>query len=234
LPSRHRGITCDSIEVMVAIPKRAILGILGTVAYLGLAVAGWGGIWPFFSHPALIAVAIVFLALTIVSLFSEGNISSGVREDRSNRWVLAVLGVLSILSAYLSAYTDRKDIWVLDGDTVRWLGVALLIVGGFVRLWPVFVLGKRFSGLVAIQPGHTLVTTGIYGVVRNPSYVGLLMTSFGWGLAFRSAIGVILTALMFPAIVARINSEERLLLSQFGDEYEAYRRHTWRLVPGLY
>jgi protein-S-isoprenylcysteine O-methyltransferase Ste14 len=60
------------------------------------------------------------------------------------------------------------------------------------------------------------------------------MTSFAWGLAFRSAVGVILTALMIPAIVARINSEERLLLSQFGDEYEVYRRRTWRLVPGLY
>jgi len=222
------------MKVMVATTKRAILTILGTVAYLGLAVAGWAGIGPFFSHPALIAVAIIFLALTVVSLFSEGNISSGVREDRSNRWVLAVLGVLSILSAFLSAYTDRKDIWVLDGDTVRWIGAALLVVGGTVRLWPVFVLGKRFSGLVAIQPGHTLVTTGIYGLVRNPSYVGLLMTSFAWGLAFRSAVGVILTALMIPAIVARINSEERLLLSQFGDEYEVYRRRTWRLVPGLY
>jgi len=70
------------MKVMVATTKRAILTILGTVAYLGLAVAGWAGIGPFFSHPALIAVAIIFLALTVVSLFSEGNISSGVREDR--------------------------------------------------------------------------------------------------------------------------------------------------------
>src|ERR1700678_1268355 len=109
------------MKVMVAATRRAILVLLGTVAYLGLGVAGWNGIGPFFSHPALIAVAIIFLALTVVSLFSEGNISSGVREDRSNRWVLAVLGVLSILSAYLSAYTDRKNIWVLDGDMVRWI-----------------------------------------------------------------------------------------------------------------
>jgi len=42
-----------------------------------------------------------------------------------------------------------------------------------LRLWPVFILGRRFSGLVAIQPGHTLVTNGIYGVVRNPSYLGM-------------------------------------------------------------
>ena len=55
--------------------------------------------------------------------------------------------------------------------------------GGALRIWPVFVLGRRFSGLVAIQPGHTLVTTGIYSVIRNPSYLGLLIiSSAGAGL----------------------------------------------------
>jgi protein-S-isoprenylcysteine O-methyltransferase Ste14 len=78
-----------------------------------------------------------------------------------------------------------------------------------VRLWPVFVLGRRFSGLVAIQPGHALVTGGIYSVIRNPSYVGLLVLSLGWALAFRSGVGVLLAALNIPPIVARIRSEER-------------------------
>jgi len=38
-----------------------------------------------------------------------------------------------------------------------------------LRLWPVFVLGNRFSGLVAIQPGHTLVTSGVVGVSTEPA-----------------------------------------------------------------
>jgi protein-S-isoprenylcysteine O-methyltransferase Ste14 len=45
---------------------------------------------------------------------------------------------------------------------MRWLGVVLFATGGALRIWPVFVLGSRFSGLVAIQPGHTLVTSGVY------------------------------------------------------------------------
>ena len=89
-------------------------------------------------------------------------------------------------------------------------------------MWPVFVLGRRFSGLVAIQPGHTLVTSGIYGVIRHPSYLGLLVNSLGWALAFRSGVGVLLTALMIPPLLARIRAEERLLRTQFGDEYDAY------------
>jgi protein-S-isoprenylcysteine O-methyltransferase Ste14 len=95
------------------------------------------------------------------------------------------------------------------------------------------VLGHRFSRLVAIQPGHTLVTTGLYRVVRHPSYLGLLVNSLGWALAFRSGVGVLLTALLIPPLIARIGAEERLLRSQFGGEYEVYRRRTSRLVPGF-
>jgi hypothetical protein len=108
-----------------------------------------------------------------------------VREDRANRWVIAAFGLIGLLAAYLPANTDRKERWTLDGDAIRWLGVVLFGAGGALRIWPVFVLGRRFSGLVAIQPGHTLVTSGVYGVVRHPSYLGLLVNSLGWALAFR-------------------------------------------------
>jgi protein-S-isoprenylcysteine O-methyltransferase Ste14 len=172
--------------------------------------------------------------MTGVALFSRGNLSPGEREDRGNRWVLAAFGVIGLLLAYLPAYTDRTDVWTLDGDAIRWLGVALFAAGGALRLWPVFVLGRRFSGLVAIQPGHTLVTHGVYSVIRHPSYLGLLVGSLGWALAFRSGVGVLLTALTIPPLVARIRAEERLLHTQFGDEYDAYRSRTSRLLPGIY
>jgi hypothetical protein len=74
--------------------------------------------------------------LTVVSLFSVGNLSSGEREDRSNRWGLIAFGVLMILIAFLPAYTDRKDLFTFDGNTIRWLGVVFLAAGGALRLWP--------------------------------------------------------------------------------------------------
>src|SRR5262249_60231114 len=86
------------------------------------------------------------------------------------------------------------------------------------RIWPLPVRGQGFSGLVAIQPGHTLVTSGIYGAIRHPSYLGLLVNSLGWALAFRSGIGVVLTALMIPPLLARMRAEEALLRSHFGAE----------------
>jgi protein-S-isoprenylcysteine O-methyltransferase Ste14 len=218
---------------MVLPAKLAALATLGTAVYLGLAVLGSGGFAAFFSHPQLIAVAIILFVMGAASLFTAGNLSAGQREDRQNRWVLPVFGVIGLLSAYVPAYTDRIGFWTLDGESVRWFGVALFAAGGFLRIWPVYVLGRRFSGLVAIQPGHTLVTGGVYGVIRHPSYLGLIVNALGWALAFRSGVGVLLTAALIPPLAARIRAEERLLASQFGAEYEAYRRRTWRLIPGL-
>ena len=215
-------------------PRLFAIEILGALGYLGLAILGWGGFAPFFSHPPLIAVTAVFFALLGAALLTAGNLSSGEREDRSNRWVLPVFGIIGFASAYLPAYTDRIGFWTIDGDSVRWLGVFLFAVGGALRIGPVFILGHRFSGLVAIQPGHTLVTDGLYGIIRHPSYLGLLVGALGWALTFRSGVGLALTALLIPPLLARIRAEEALLRSEFGAEYAAYRSRTWRLIPGLF
>ncbi|EJM12955.1 hypothetical protein-S-isoprenylcysteine methyltransferase [Pseudomonas sp. GM21] len=215
-------------------PGLAIFAIVGTLAYLGLAVWGMGGFAAYFAHASLVAVALATLVMTVASLFTEVNLSSGEREDRANRWVLPAFGVIGLLSGFLPAYTDRIDFWTFGGEGLRWIGALLFIVGGALRLWPVFVLGKRFSGLVAIQPGHRLVTDGIYRHLRNPSYLGMLVIAVGWALAFRSGVGLLLTALMVIPLIARIRAEEALLRAQFGGEYDEYCANTWRLIPGLY
>jgi protein-S-isoprenylcysteine O-methyltransferase Ste14 len=214
--------------------RRVISVLAGTIIYLGIAILIRGGFRAFFSQPALTAVALATMAASIVAVFSSGSLSPGIKEDRVNRWVFIPISVIALLHAYVPPYTDRTDIWSWDAETVRWFGVVLLAAGSTLRLWPVFVLGRRFSGLVAIQPGHELETTGIYRVIRHPSYLGLLITMLGWTLAFRSMIGVLLTFMMLVPLVGRIRAEEAFLRSHFGEEYDAYCRRTSRLIPGVY
>ncbi len=214
--------------------RLALLTTVSLALFFGFAIAGDGGPQRFFSHAPLIALTVMTVALGIAAMFSQGHIGSGVREDRSNRWVIAAFTLLGIALAYLPALSDRYDVLTFGGDGVRWLGVAIGAAGGVLRLAPVFVLGRRFSGLVAIQPDHRLATDGLYRVIRHPSYLGLLATGVGWSLAFRGAVGLVITALMLFVLIARMNAEEKLLGETFGAEYEAYRARTWRLVPYLY
>ncbi|AGA30793.1 methyltransferase family protein [Singulisphaera acidiphila] len=204
------------------------------VLYIGLAVWGWGGWSAFMAHPARAGAVVAMVVISVAAAFTSGNLSSGRREDTTNRWVLLPFIILGFVLGWLPAYTDRRGIGTIDGDVVRYFGLALFVVGSVLRLGAVFVLGRRFSGLVAIQEGHELVTGGLYRVIRHPSYLGLLLGLFGWVLVFRSAVGVLVSLLLLPPLVARMNSEEALLESEFGERYADYRRRTWRLLPFLY
>jgi protein-S-isoprenylcysteine O-methyltransferase Ste14 len=211
-----------------------VIAVVSTLLFLGLAVWGEGGFAAFLSRPVFIALAAVTLGLVVAAFFTRGNLSSGEHEDRSNRWVLAAFAIVGLAVGYLPAYADRIGFFTLDGEATRWVGLGLYAAGGVLRLWPVFVLGRRFSGLVAIQKNHELVTGGVYSIIRHPSYLGMLVNILGWALVFRSGLGVLLALAAIVPVVGRIRAEERLLASQFGPDYEAYRRRTARLIPGLY
>jgi len=114
---------------MTVTSRMAAFTSAGTLAYLGLAVLGWGGLAAFFSHPALIALAILTFVISGVALFSGGNLRPGIREDRSNRWVIGAFAFIGLLAGFLPAYTDRIGFWTPFGGlasfsspSVAWLG----------------------------------------------------------------------------------------------------------------
>src|SRR5258705_2426951 len=206
-----------------------------TLAYLGLGALAWGSFTGYLAHPARASAIGLLLVLTLlVTTLTEANISSGKREDVANRWIFVPLILGSVPLCWVPPYLDRRELWVLDGDAVRYLGLTVLAVGATFRTWPVFVLGRRFSGLVAIQEHHELVTTGIYRHIRHPSYLGMLIGFAGWMLVFRCGAGLLLIPPLLWILVARMNAEEALLASEFGGAYAEYRERTWRLVPRGY
>ena len=211
-----------------------VASLLAGSLQFAIAIVLFGGWKAFASHSALIALIVFTLAMMCIAPFSNVNLNSGEKEDRANRWVFVVFGVVALASAVIPSYADRVGLWTIDGETTRWIGVVVYVLGGALRLYPVFVLGRRFSGLVAIQADHQLETRGIYSIVRNPSYLGMIINMIGWGLAFRGWTGVVIAFLLLIPLVARIRSEEHLLREHFGSEYDEYVARTWRLIPGLY
>ena len=68
--------------------KILITSVVSIAIQFGLAIAGWGGWSAFFAHPALRALAWVTVGLVALAIPSGGGLSTGVKEDRGNRWVL--------------------------------------------------------------------------------------------------------------------------------------------------
>jgi len=96
-------------------------------------------------------------------------------------------------------------------------------------------LGHNWSVSLDLRERHTLVTTGVYALVRHPMYAGFWLMALGQALLLPNWVagpaGLIGFGVLFFGRVAR---EEAMMISAFGDEYRAYMRRTARVVPWLY
>lgn len=96
-------------------------------------------------------------------------------------------------------------------------------------------IGKFWSPTLQLKENHQLVTKGIYRRIRHPMYLSLLIFSTGNTLALPNYIaGPAMLVAMLVVIAFRVGLEERMLLEEFGEEYEAYRKRSHRLIPGLW
>ena len=86
--------------------------------------------------------------------------------------------------------------------------------------------GPGFSA----QPEH-LVTTGPYGVVRNPMYLGHLIFLVGLVALTRSPVALAGLFIQSRRFAERIAIDERRLADRFGHEYVEYVEHVPRWLP---
>jgi protein-S-isoprenylcysteine O-methyltransferase Ste14 len=118
---------------------------------------------------------------------------------------------------------------------LRPLALAIVILGLVIRFLAVVTLGRAFSANVAVRAGQKLNRSGLYGLVRHPSYLGLELILLGFALHSRT--WVCFAVILVPptlALLYRIHVEEAALRLAFGADYEDYGRCTKRLIPGVY
>ena len=217
-------------------PSWGLLGVtaFSVAAFFGLAAWGWGSWGGLVADPARAwGLAVIGLA-AFASLFSGIHLGGCSRPESRGQWRLVPLALISLALAWFPPFADRRGLGTIDGDSARYLGVALLAVGAFLRVAPMFLLGDRFTWPLASQREHPLLTSGVYRLIRHPSYAGALVGAVGWVLLFRSGPGLVLVVLLFPFFLPVILAEEALLLDEFGEAYATYRRRTWRLIPFVY
>jgi protein-S-isoprenylcysteine O-methyltransferase Ste14 len=102
-----------------------------------------------------------------------------------------------------------------------------------LAFWARRHLGQNWSAAITAKVGHQLIRSGPYRIVRHPIYSAMLGMYVGTAVAsgeWHALVGVIILAL---AYWRKIRLEERNLRTVFGDEFDAFRRDTWALIPWL-
>ena len=115
------------------------------------------------------------------------------------------------------------------------VGVVCLAVGLWLFARSHADLGTNWSITLEVREKHQLVTQGIYRTLRHPMYSALLLYSLGQALVVPNWIaGPSYGVAMALLFAFRLGPEERMMLEEFGVDYEAYMRRTKRLVPGIW
>jgi len=118
---------------------------------------------------------------------------------------------------------------------LRPVAFGVLILGLGVRGVAIVTLGRAFSVNIATRTGQRLQRSGLYSLVRHPSYLGLELIFLAFALHARTwACFAVVLVPPTLAVLLRIHVEETALRWAFGADYDDYRRSTKRLIPGVY
>ena len=156
----------------------------------------------------------------------------GMREYLLLGTSLTGLGLVPLLyvAAHIPRFADYPVFPVLS-----YLGIA----AGVAYVWLFHRthrdLGQNWSVSLDLRERHTLVTTGVYAMVRHPMYSGFWLMALAQVLLLPNWIagpaGLVGFGMLF---FGRVGREEAMMISAFGDEYRAYMRRTSRVIPWIY
>ena len=183
---------------------------------------------------AMLEFNIIYVYLKDPALLAERTKAPG--SGNQKLWDKYLMGaILAIALLWLVVLP-------LDAERFHWsptFPLWLKIVGG-VALIPAWYLIERatidntyLSARVRIQSERKqqVITTGVYGFVRHPLYLGCALMMFGAPFLVGSVYGLILSSLGFLLLVGRILGEEKMLVEEL-EGYAAYQRKVkYRLIP---
>jgi protein-S-isoprenylcysteine O-methyltransferase Ste14 len=191
---------------------------------------------PWFGKALILASSIAMVVIRA----PHGRRSRGVKVVRSSRGALEIaLLTLAWIAFFVPLVWVVSPVFAFADYSLHpvalFAGVACLAVGLWLFARSHADLGTNWSITLEVREKHALVTKGIYRAVRHPMYAALLLYSIGQALVVPNwIVGPSYGVAMALLFAFRAGPEERMMLQEFGKDYETYMQRTKRLVPGIW
>jgi len=182
-------------------------------------------------YSILVAYLILVVYYAITESRRKGQTFNGGAVDQASTRFLSLAVAISVILVIVANALNYLQLGVMV-DVIGWIGIVVMLFGITLRVWAFQTLGRFYTRTLRISEGQRVVQEGPYKYVRHPGYLGVIVLWVGAGLATVNWIVTVLVTLTFVAAYRyRIEVEERMLVTSFGDQYAAYMKHTWRLIP---
>ena len=224
---------------MRTIVQMAVTSLVGLAAF-GVLLFWPAGTFVYWQAWVFIAVfTICTLVPSIYLLFTnpaalERRMHAGpAAETRTTQKIVIIFAFLLVPAVMVFSALDHRFGWSPVPNAVSWIGAALVAIG--LAITQVVVIQNSYAAAnITVEDSQPLVSTGLYGIVRHPMYVGVMIMLAGVPLALGSLWGLVVLIPGLIGIVVRILDEETLLRQDLMGYGEYTHKVHYRLVPHIW
>ena len=207
------------------------VALMATLLFLPAGTVDWPG------GKLLMAILFIpmFLAGLVMMAFNPELLRSrlNAKEKEAEQSTVIKLSGLMFLCGFILAGLDFRFGWSSLPGWVSTFG-AVMFLGAYAMFAEVLRENTWLSRTIEVQEGQTVVSTGLYGIVRHPMYSATVLLFLSMPVVLGS-IPAFLVFLTYPAIIAkRIRNEEEVLKRDLPGYAEYLEKVRWRLIPYIW
>ena len=177
----------------------------------------------------------MFLAGLVMMAVNPGLLRSrlNAKEKEREQDLVVKLSGLMFLCGFILSGLDFRFGWSDLPFTVNCMGAALFLLT-YALYAEVLRENTWLSRTIEVQEGQTVVSTGLYGIVRHPMYAVTLLLFLSMPVVLGS-LPAFVVFLCYPIIITkRIRNEEKLLSRELPGYSEYLLKVRWRLIPYIW
>ena len=225
------------MKIVLQMLASSLFGLVffGVLLFLPAGSLNYWQAWVFIAvFTVVTTIPTIYLAVKNPEALQRRMHAGPMAETRTAQKIAISGTILSVIALLVVSALDHRFGWsqvptavVLAGDILVavGLGIAMLVV----------IQNSYAAATITVEAEQTVVSTGLYGLVRHPMYVGTLIMMIGtplaldsyWGLRRPSSAGLV-------ALRLRIDDEEKMLRQELVGYDEYTQKVHYRLVPGVW
>lgn len=155
-----------------------------------------------------------------------------VKEKQPQPFIIKTLSLLSMFTYLLPGFDYRFHWSAIPIEVV--IASNTIVLTGYMIIFFVFKQNSYASAVIQVEEEQSIISTGLYAIVRHPMYSGLLMMMLFTPLALGSYWALLFASLFIPTIIFRIRKEEELLLRQLPGYTDYCQKTRYRLIPQIW
>ena len=155
------------------------------------------------------------------------------KEERTEQKGVVALSGLTFIASFVVAGLNHRYGWTTLPTPIPYIASILFIIG-YAIYAEVMRENQWLSRTIETHYNQTVVSTGLYGIVRHPMYTATIVMFLAIPLVLGSWPSFVIMLPYIPIIIRRINDEERLLNAELKGYAEYCTQVRWRLMPFIY